>query len=134
MENCEVKLFIAVLEKLPPSCRLYVGGGIDSAWKDGFLQELRRYESSMDATFDREYNYCILLSSECVSYLIRELSINEEFIYYFCHYAIVHNDCMLLKVYDTSIFSIHKRLGISDDLINMCEDNSIIVYVEDPIS
>ena len=45
MENCEVKLFIAVLEKLPPSCRLYVGGGIDSAWKDGFLQELRRYES-----------------------------------------------------------------------------------------
>lgn len=26
MEICEVKLFIAILEKLPPSCRLYVGG------------------------------------------------------------------------------------------------------------
>ena len=51
MEICEVKLLITILEKLPPSCRLYVGIGIDSAWKDGFLQELRRYESSMDATF-----------------------------------------------------------------------------------
>lgn len=132
MEEVEVKLLTEILVNVPKESYLYVGDYINSAFKDKFLIELISYSREMDG-YKRYYDYCFELSASCVLYLVKEFEKDICLINYFCHYMIMDNKKVIMKVYDGHIFCIHNSLKISSILIQECERNDLSVFQEDII-
>ena len=132
MEELEVKLLTEILINVPKQSYLYVGDYIRSAFEDKFLTELIDYSRDI-GNYKGYYHYCFDLSSSCVTYLVEALKKEIDFIYYFCHYMILNNERIILKVYDGDIFYIHNSLKISSTLIQECKRNGLSVFQQDVI-
>lgn len=130
MEELEVKLLTEILVNVPKESYLYVGDYIKSAFKDKFLTELINYSHDI-GEYKNYYDYCFELSPSCVAYLVEVLKKENDFINYFCHYMIVNNKRMIMKVYDGDIFYIHTSLKIWSTLIQECEQNGLSVFQQD---
>lgn len=130
MEDCKIQLLLSIMSKLPSQSLLYVGDYINNAFNDGCILDIKRYLSDI-GVYKNQYDYCFKLSSDCILYLEQELIKDDSLIDYFCHYAILHDNRILLKVYDGHIFSIDKSLNISCDLLEECENGGLTIYEEE---
>lgn len=132
MEYYKIKLLLSIIKKLPCHSLLYVGDYINNAFDDGYIVDAKKYLSDI-GEYKKQYDYCFKLSTDCIFYLEQELIKDDSLIDYFCHYAILHDNQILLKVYDGYIFSVNKLLNISSDLLKECENGGLAIYEEDYI-
>lgn len=135
MNDLIVKLILILLKRVPKESIFYVGDYMATCLSDGILPETMVIHVKKDNPYFKWYNYGIILTADNISYLMRVLKSNANITSYFCNYAIVYQNKILVKVLDEEIFSIQSNLvsDKDDEFLQECEINNIYIYIEDDI-
>lgn len=129
-----VRLMEVVLKALPKNSILYIDHSIEDACDMNYLSEISNYIIGIDKLNQSGYSYAILLSDECISYLISEFSSEPESLAFLTHYCIIKDEICYLQVLDSSILDILDSISISDELLTECEHNpDIHLYFSNPV-
>jgi len=129
-----VHLMEVVLKTIPNNCILYIGHSINDACEANYLSGISDYIVGIDKNIKSVYRYAILLSKECIAYLISEFSSEPESLAFLTHYCIVKNNICYLQVLDSSIINILDTIQIPDKLLSECKSISdIYLYLDNHV-
>lgn len=132
-----VDLFKEVFPQFPEGSQLFVGDNIPEAICDGWLEGLMDYidteSKAPGGVYASWYDGCIDLTPKCVKYLLEELIKDPVLVGYFIYYVVVHEDDILMLVFDGDSITLKSTIKVSPELYEACKENYVFVSFEDPV-